>query len=133
MPSALGMTRRPTSPGEILHEEFLVPLGETQGGLAARLGVDIETINRVVNGRTRATAVLAIKLAEALQPTPESKIHYRVEHNRSTAISVSVAVPGERWEIDFDADGSNEVERFESTGTIDGDQALDELFARFSD
>lgn len=71
MPSALDMTRRPTSPGEILHEEFLVPLGETQGGLAARLGVDIKTINRVVNGRTRVTAELAIKLAEALQTTPE--------------------------------------------------------------
>ena len=71
MPSALEMTRRPTSPGEILHEEFLVPLGQTQGDLASRLGVDIKTINRVVNGRTRVSAELAIKLAEALETTPE--------------------------------------------------------------
>ena len=71
MPSALEMTRRPTTPGEILHEEFLVPLNETQGGLASRLGVDLKTINRVVNGRTRVTAELAIKLAAALETTPE--------------------------------------------------------------
>jgi hypothetical protein len=46
---------------------------------------------------------------------------------------VSVAVPGERWEIEFLADGSVEVERFTSAGEIYGEEALDELFVLYSD
>jgi plasmid maintenance system antidote protein VapI len=34
--------RRPTTPGEILHEEFLVPLGMTQKLLADHLGCDVK-------------------------------------------------------------------------------------------
>ena len=46
---------------------------------------------------------------------------------------VLVAVPGERWEIEFLADGSIEVERFISDGGIYGEEALNELFANYSD
>jgi hypothetical protein len=40
---------------------------------------------------------------------------------------VEVAVPGERWEVEFLSDGSVDVERFVSTGTVCGEDALDEL------
>jgi antitoxin HigA-1 len=48
------MTRRrqPTSPGEILRREFLVPLAMTQKRLADHLGCDSKVVNRIVNGRT---------------------------------------------------------------------------------
>ena len=71
MTSAMDMTRRPTTPGEILSEEYLIPMGVTQGDFARRLGVDIKTINRVVKGRTRVTAELALKLGRELETTPE--------------------------------------------------------------
>ena len=63
--------RPPTAPGEILREEFLVPLGMTQRELASHLGCDIKVINRIVNGRSRVTAEMALKLAAALGTTPE--------------------------------------------------------------
>lgn len=63
--------RPPTTPGEILREEFLVPLGMTQRELASHLGCDIKVINRIVNGRSRVTAEMALKLAAALGTTPE--------------------------------------------------------------
>ncbi len=68
-----GMTRHrpPTSPGEILREEFLAPLGMTQKQLADHLGCDIKVINRIVNGRTSVTAEMALKLGAALRTTPE--------------------------------------------------------------
>ncbi len=68
-----GMTRRrpPTTPGEILREEFLVPLGMTQKQLADHLGCDIKVINRIVNGRTSVTAEMALKLGAAFRTTPE--------------------------------------------------------------
>jgi addiction module HigA family antidote len=63
--------RRPTSPGEILREEFLVPKKMTQGDLAERMGVPIQRINLLVNARRAVTAETAILLAKALGTTPE--------------------------------------------------------------
>ncbi|HJQ97900.1 MAG TPA: HigA family addiction module antitoxin [Candidatus Polarisedimenticolaceae bacterium] len=65
------MKRKPTSPGEILSEEFLGPLGITQVGLAKHIGCDVKVINRIVNGRTSVTAEMAIRLGAALRMTPE--------------------------------------------------------------
>ncbi len=63
--------RRPTSPGEILREEFLVPLGMTQKQLANHLGCDVKVVNRLVNGRTTVTAEMALKLGATFRTTPE--------------------------------------------------------------
>lgn len=63
--------RKPTSPGEILREEFLVPLELTQRALADSLGCDVKVVNRIVNGRTSVSAEMAIKLGAAFRTTPE--------------------------------------------------------------
>ena len=63
--------REPTSPGEILREEFLEPLGMTQKELAAHIGCDIKVINRIVNGRTSVSPETAVLLAAAFRTTPE--------------------------------------------------------------
>ena len=63
--------RKPTSAGEILQEEYLSPLGLTQKQLADHIGYDVKVINRLINGRTRVTAPLALKLAAALGTSPE--------------------------------------------------------------
>ncbi len=65
------MKRKPTSPGEILQEEYLSPLGLTQKALADHIHYDVKVINRLINGRTSVTASLALKLAAALNTTPE--------------------------------------------------------------
>ncbi len=65
------MMRNPTTPGEILKEEFLVPLGMTQAALALHLTCDVKVINRIINGHTGVTAEMAIKLAAAFNTTPE--------------------------------------------------------------
>ena len=63
--------RKPTSPGEILQEEFLTPLKMTQKQLADHLGCDVKVINRIVNSRTSVTAEMALKLAAAFKMTPD--------------------------------------------------------------
>jgi hypothetical protein len=63
----------------------------------------------------------------------ESKIHYEVAAYRYDGISVVVTVPGQRWEVDFLADGEIDVERFVSSGEIDDESALDELFEKFAE
>ena len=63
--------RKPTSPGEILHEEFLVPMGMTQKQLADHLACDVKVINRIVNGRTGVTAEMALRLSAVFSMSAE--------------------------------------------------------------
>lgn len=84
---------------------------------------------RQVSSKNRSIAALN----ELLEGLEAKKIHYRIEHNRSDAIMVCVAVPGELWEIEFLEDGDIEVERFRSDGDIEGPEAIDELFDKFGD
>lgn len=63
--------REPTSPGEILREEFLKPLGLTQRQLADHLGCEVKVINRIVNGKTSVTPEMALKLGAAFRTSPE--------------------------------------------------------------
>ena len=63
--------REPTTPGEILHEEFLVPLGMTQKELADHIGCDVKVINRLVNGRTSVSAEMALRLGATFRTSPE--------------------------------------------------------------
>lgn len=63
--------REPTSPGEILREEFLKPLGLTQRQLADHLGCEVKVINRLVNGRTSLTPEMALKLGAAFRTSPD--------------------------------------------------------------
>ncbi len=61
-----------------------------------------------------------------------AKIWYRLDHVRDSLL-VTIAVPGERWEVEFFEDDSVEVERFVSTGSIETERALDTLFAQHGD
>ena len=65
------MTRQPTSPGEMLHEEFLKPLQLTQRKFADHIGVEVKTINRIVNERQALTPELAAKFAAAFNMSVE--------------------------------------------------------------
>lgn len=54
----------PTHPGEMLLEEFLIPLGITQSAFAVRLGVSFPRLNEVINGRRSVTPDTALRLAQ---------------------------------------------------------------------
>jgi len=80
--------RMPTPPGEMLHEEFIKPLGLTQGELASKLGISRVAVNEIVNGRRGITPATALRLAKALGTTPEFWLNgqisldlYKAEHD----------------------------------------------------
>ena len=72
------MKRRPTTPGEMLLEEFLKPAGTTQVALAAKMGVPIQRVNGIIAGRRAVTAETAILLSRALGTTPELWLNLQV-------------------------------------------------------
>lgn len=67
----IAIKRKPTTPGEILREEFLKPLHITQQFLANHIGCDIKVVNRIVNGKAQVTPKVAIKLAAAFNTSPD--------------------------------------------------------------
>jgi len=65
------MKRKPTHPGEILKEEFLVPFGLSQSQLAQELNTTFRTINEIVNEKRNISPEMAIKLSLYFGTTPE--------------------------------------------------------------
>jgi len=63
--------RQPTHPGEILLEEFLKPKGMSQVELAQRIGVPVQRVNTLINGKRACTAETALLLSRALGTSPE--------------------------------------------------------------
>ena len=70
--------RQPTHPGEILKEEFLLPMGISQVELARRLNVPIQRINTLINGKRDMTAETAILLSRELKTTSEFWMNLQV-------------------------------------------------------
>lgn len=63
--------RKPTHPGEILLKDFLKPKGISQLALAAKMGVSVQRVNTLVNGKRDVSAETAVLLARTLKTTPE--------------------------------------------------------------
>ncbi len=60
----LPKNRRPTPPGEVFLEEFLMPLGITQKDAAERLRMSYPRMNEIVNGKRAVTPDTALRLAK---------------------------------------------------------------------
>ena len=63
--------RIPTHPGEILLEEFLVPMNVSQVAFAAHIGVPVQRVNEIVRGKRGITPETAWLFADALGTSPE--------------------------------------------------------------
>jgi addiction module HigA family antidote len=73
--------RAPTTPGEILLEEFLKPLDMTQVALAEKMGVPIQRVNTLINGKRAVSAETALLLAEVFDSTPEFWMNLQTSHD----------------------------------------------------
>ena len=73
--------RIPTHPGEILLEEFLVPLEIPQTRLAAHLAIPVQRVNELVNGKRGITPDTAWKLAGAFKTSPEFWMNLQAQYD----------------------------------------------------
>ena len=72
------------------------------------------------------------KLLNFLSDLDAAHIHFVLKHIRHDTIMVFITVPGERWEVEFYADGNVDVEVFRSIG-MSGEEELERLFRDFRD
>ena len=72
-------------PGEVLREEFLVPLKMSAGALAKACGLPRTRIERIVGEQTGITADTALRLAKALGTTPQLWLNLQNDYDMQIA------------------------------------------------
>ncbi len=73
--------RVPTHPGEILSEEFLVPLQVTPPAFAKHIGVPAPRVYEIIRGQRGVTPETAWLFAQALGTTPEFWLNLQNAYN----------------------------------------------------
>ncbi|MDQ5980458.1 MAG: antitoxin HigA [Verrucomicrobiota bacterium] len=61
----------PISPGEILLEEYLTPMGISQNAMARAIGVPPRAINEIVLGKRAISPTMSIRFGAFFAQTPE--------------------------------------------------------------
>ena len=75
----------PITPGDILFEEFLLPMGISQSQLAKDLSVPPNRINQIINGKREITADTALRLGKYFGIEPEFWLNLQVRFNIKSA------------------------------------------------
>lgn len=90
------MERVTTHPGEMLREEFLVPLGITANALALRIRVPATRVGEILHGRRAVTPDTALRLARFFGNSPEFWLNLQQMHDLSKArLELSAAIERE--------------------------------------
>lgn len=74
-------------PGEVLRDEFLIPLDLSANALALALRVPATRIGQIVNERRGITADTALRLARYFGTTPEFWLNLQMAHDLSAAVA----------------------------------------------
>ncbi len=61
----------PITPGEILLEEYLAPMGISQNAMARAIGVPPRAINEIVLGKRSITPAMSIRFGAFFEQSPE--------------------------------------------------------------
>jgi len=90
--------RTPTHPGEMLLEEFLIPMNLTQRELADAIHVPYQRVNELVNGKRGISPSTALRFARYFNMTPDYWMNLQLRWdlynvNRKEASSIDQIEP----------------------------------------
>jgi addiction module HigA family antidote len=71
----------PPHPGEFITEVYLEPNGISGRELAEKLNVAASTLSRILNGTSRVTPEMALRLSKAIGRSPESWLTMQDAHD----------------------------------------------------
>ena len=77
--------RQPTHPGEMLREEFLLPMNLTQKQLADSIQVPYQRINEIVSGKRGVTPSTALRLAKYFGTSPDFWLNLQIKFDLYSA------------------------------------------------
>ncbi|MGO9559430.1 MAG: hypothetical protein ACLPYW_10120 [Acidimicrobiales bacterium] len=73
------------------------------------------------------------KVSKLCRELDARRVNYELTFARPEALMLSVAIPGERWELEFFEDGLIELERFVSAGVEEDSTAARKLLGYFDE
>jgi addiction module HigA family antidote len=76
---------RPITPGELLREEFLTPMGISQYRLAKEIGVPVQRISEIVAGKRAVTADTDLRLCRFFGLSNGYWLRAQVAHDTEVA------------------------------------------------
>jgi antitoxin HigA-1 len=76
---------KPMHPGEVLREEFLIPLKMSAGALAKVCGLPRTRIERIANEQTGISADTALRLGKALNTTARLWLNLQIDYDIQVA------------------------------------------------
>lgn len=76
---------RPIHPGEILREEYMVPLGLSANALARALGVTPARVNEIIRGKRGITGDTALRLARYFGTDAQSWLNLQTAYDLRVA------------------------------------------------
>jgi addiction module HigA family antidote len=79
------MARVRTHPGEVLREEYLIPLGLSARAIAKDLGVPANRITEIMRGERDVNADTAIRLGRYFRTDPRFWLNLQAAHDLSKA------------------------------------------------
>jgi len=85
------MIRRPTHPGNIIKEDYLLPLSITIKDMADTLGVSRKTLSKIINEKGAITPDMALRLSRAFDTTPNFWLNLQKNYDLWQAEHVSKA------------------------------------------
>jgi addiction module antidote protein, HigA family len=77
--------RTPSTPGEILREEYMKPYGISLSKVSDALGVSPGTVSRLINGKSALSTDMALRLAKVFGTTPMFWINMQTTHDIAVA------------------------------------------------
>ena len=81
----MAITLSPIAPGDVLLEEFLLPMGITQNQLAKDINVPANRISQIIHGKREITADTALRLGKYFGIEPEFWLNLQVRYNMKIA------------------------------------------------
>lgn len=76
-----------THPGEVLREEFMIPLGLSANALSRDIDVPPNRITTIIAAERAVTPDTAIRLARYFNTTPQFWLNLQMAHDLSTALA----------------------------------------------
>jgi addiction module HigA family antidote len=74
-----------TTPGEVLNEEFILPLGLSQYRLAKEVGISPRRINEIVHGERAITPDTALRLGKYFSVSAQFWLNLQARYDLQTA------------------------------------------------
>jgi len=79
----------PLHPGEVLFQEFMLPLEISQNKLGKELAISPRRINEIIHGKRRVTADTALRLSVYFGNSPSFWLGLQIDYDLDNAIDLN--------------------------------------------